>query len=94
MMFNNSWYHAKTNVNNCFIINAFFKQSAEEDTSLWVYKSLKTLHRQEAWKLGRHVYDKSNINCRYQVILSTSHTKLYINWMLSTNQTCFSKSNV
>ena len=29
----NSWYCAKTKLNDCFIIN-FFKQSAKEDTSL------------------------------------------------------------
>ena len=31
----------------------FFKQSANAGTSLWVCKSWKTLHRQEAWKQGK-----------------------------------------
>ena len=50
---------------------AFFKQCADEDTSLWVYRSLKPLHRREAWKLGRHVHNKS---CKY-VIYHVSFTR-------------------
>ena len=48
----NSGYQAKTEFNECFIIT-FLKQSAKENTSLWVRKNLRTLHGRGAWRLGR-----------------------------------------
>ena len=50
--FDNSGYHAKTQLDKCFIIT-FPKPSAKEDTFLWVCKNLRTLHGLGAWKLGR-----------------------------------------
>ena len=42
---NNLWNHVKkTEFGNCFDCTFFKKQSAKEDTSLWVCKSLRTLH--------------------------------------------------
>ena len=34
------------------LLYIFLKQSAKEDTSLWVCKSLRTFHGRGAWKLG------------------------------------------
>ena len=49
--FNNSWYHAKTVLINCFIIQ--FLNNLPKKTLLYVCKSLRTRHERGAWKLGR-----------------------------------------
>ena len=49
--FDNLQYHAKTNLNNWFIIH-LWRQFAKEECPLWFFKSLRTLHGRGAWKLG------------------------------------------
>ena len=70
--FDNSWYHAKTTFNNCFITH--FWTLCKKDTSVWVCKTLRTLQGQGAWKLGRlwTWQDKCNICSRLNQIFIVS----------------------
>ena len=78
-----SWYQKLFNY-------AFFKQSAKDDTSLWVGKSLRILHGQGAWKLGRIWPRHDNPILATEIGLSCQLHSL----LLSTNQSFHSKSNV
>ena len=71
----------------------FLKQSAEEDT-LRVCKSLRTLHERGASKLAAFELDICSILGYHIELPCQLHTPLYIDWMLSTNQSFHSKFNV
>ena len=82
------------NQKSIIVLLYLFKQSAKEDAFLWVCKSWRALHRQGAWKLGRlstqhdNPISATDIGLSYQL-----HMLLYIDCMLLTNQSFYSKSN-
>ena len=84
--FDNSWYHVKTEFNNCFF---------DKDISLWVSKRLGTLHKRRGWKLDRLWTRHDNQLSAANIELSCQlHTPLCIDCMLSTNQSFHTSSNV
>lgn len=85
----------KTEFNTAiFFITHFSKQSAKEDTSLSLCKSLRTPHKQGARKLGIVWTPHDNpISAEDIGLPSQLHTLLYIDCMLSSNQRVYSKSN-
>ena len=88
--FGNSWYHAKTEFNNCFIIQFSHNSYSETEAKRSAILFLKGLSNQADVELDM-------INANLQQILHLScqvHKLLWIDWMLSTNQIFHSESDV
>ena len=76
--FDNSWYHAKTEFNNCFITHFSHNSSSETEAKRSAILFLRrTLHLQQILHLSCQV-----------------HKLFSIDWMLSTNQIFHSESDV
>ena len=78
--FDTSWYHAKTEFNNCFN-HTFFKQSAKEDTLLEFAKVWEQRYTSEG--LGNLAAFELDICSRYWVIIIGYHVNFTLHCILT-----------
>ena len=92
--FYNSWYHAKTEFNNCFIIQFSHNSSSETEAKRSAILFLRrTLRGLVTWQTLNLTWSMQYL----QQILHLScqvHKLLWIDWMLWTNQIFHSESDL
>ena len=92
--FDNSWYHAKTEFNNCFIIHYFThiihpQQQKRSIQPFCFWEHSKGLSNQAEVEL-----DMTNAISLADIAFIMSSSQAIVNWMLSTNQIFDSESDV